>query len=142
MDLDSNLCFCFHLKKRKIVNYVRQNRPRRASQISECFGAGTGCGWCIPFLKRIHRQVLTGESVEEELTAEQYEALRKGYLRDIQEGTGERNDRSQLGEELDLPDSAFGPPGGREDEDDDWDVSDFFSRRSMPPEGTEPDDLN
>jgi bacterioferritin-associated ferredoxin len=26
------------------------------SQLSECYGAGTGCGWCRPFLKRLMEQ--------------------------------------------------------------------------------------
>ncbi len=140
MDLDSTLCFCFHLKKRKIVNFVKQTRPRRASQISECFSAGTGCGWCIPFLKKIHLQVLSGESVEESMSAQEYEAMRKGYLKGIESGEGEKNDRSILSTDVDLPESAFKKP--YEEEDDDWDVSDFFSKRSMPPEGNEPDDLH
>jgi len=58
MDLDRTLCYCHHVTKRKIVNFVRQRRPKKASQISECFEAGSGCGWCIPFLVKIHREVM------------------------------------------------------------------------------------
>ncbi|HEX3998343.1 MAG TPA: (2Fe-2S)-binding protein [Pirellulales bacterium] len=50
---DDELCLCFHVTKRKVENFLRVERPRRASQISECFGAGTGCGWCRPFLQRL-----------------------------------------------------------------------------------------
>ena len=39
------------------VDLVRRTKPKVASQLSECGGAGTGCGWCIPFLKQIHQQV-------------------------------------------------------------------------------------
>jgi len=28
-------------------------RPQRVGQLSECFGAGTGCGWCRPYLQRL-----------------------------------------------------------------------------------------
>ena len=52
MELDDTICYCFHVTKRKIVNHIRVYKPRRASQVSECGGAGTGCGWYIPYLKR------------------------------------------------------------------------------------------
>lgn len=53
MQDDDELCLCFHVTKRKIKNYIRVERPRVASQISECGGAGTGCGWCRPMLRRL-----------------------------------------------------------------------------------------
>lgn len=52
MELDDTICYCFHISKRKILNHIRIYKPKRASQVSECGGAGTGCGWCVPFLKR------------------------------------------------------------------------------------------
>ena len=52
MQDEDMICYCFHVSKRKIMNYIRVHKLRRASQISECGGAGTGCGWCVPFLKR------------------------------------------------------------------------------------------
>jgi NAD(P)H-nitrite reductase large subunit len=56
MNMDDKLCYCFHVSRRKLVNWVRLNSPQVPSQLSECAGAGTGCGWCIPFLKQIFRQ--------------------------------------------------------------------------------------
>ena len=53
MELDDELCLCFHDTQRKVANFLRVERPRVASQMSECFGAGTGCGWCRPFLLRL-----------------------------------------------------------------------------------------
>jgi len=53
MKPDDELCLCFHVTKRKVENFLRVEKPRRASQMSECFGAGTGCGWCRPFLQRL-----------------------------------------------------------------------------------------
>ena len=141
MDLEGTLCYCFHVKKRKIVNFVKQTRPRRASQISECFGAGTGCGWCIPFLKRIHRQVVAGDIVEsDDINPTEYEALRAAYRAGVRDGTRERNtqDTEALPPELE---SKFGPgPAGapcaehpkKPSEKEDWDVSDYFSRPSPP----------
>lgn len=53
---DDELCLCFHVTKRKVVQYIRAERPRVASQLSECYGAGTGCGWCRPFLRSLLEQ--------------------------------------------------------------------------------------
>ncbi len=82
MDLDAKVCYCFHITRRKLVNYIRQTRPRVASQLSECGGAGTGCGWCIPFLKQLHHQSAQGGATElEALTPEEYERRRAAYIR-------------------------------------------------------------
>jgi bacterioferritin-associated ferredoxin len=81
MDLDDKVCLCFHVTRRKLVNYVRIHRPKVASQLSQCGGAGTGCGWCVPFLKQIFRQG-TSEAVElEQLTTEEYAKRRADYVR-------------------------------------------------------------
>ncbi|MFN8854456.1 MAG: bacterioferritin-associated ferredoxin [Planctomycetaceae bacterium] len=82
MEPEDTLCSCFHVSKRKIQNYIRLHKPRRPSQVSECGGAGTGCGWCIPFLKRCFDQAQqTGElAVEPELTADEYARRRQQYL--------------------------------------------------------------
>jgi NAD(P)H-nitrite reductase large subunit len=53
MQLDDELCLCFHVSKRKVLNFLRVEKPLRASQMSECFGAGTGCGWCRPYLEKL-----------------------------------------------------------------------------------------
>lgn len=70
MELDDELCLCFHVSKRKVINFIRVNRPQRASQLSECFGAGTGCGWCRPFLKRLlQRAAGSPEPVADDVSA-------------------------------------------------------------------------
>ncbi len=161
MEPDETLCYCFHIPKRKIVNYVRRERPRRASQISECFGAGTGCGWCIPYLTQIHRDVVEGrEPGVDDLSAEEYEALRRAYLDEVREGIRDANalrpsenrapggderassiDSEGTGAEVEPsrgetpPDEADGSATAASD--DDWDVSHYFSR-SRPAE-PEPD---
>ena len=43
---DDELCLCFHVTRRKIKQFIRVERPRVVSEVSACFGAGTGCGWC------------------------------------------------------------------------------------------------
>ena len=81
MDFEDELCYCFHVSKRKILNYIRVNRLRRASQVSECGGAGTGCGWCIPYLKRCFEEVQAGGiPVADRLTPEEYARLRARYI--------------------------------------------------------------
>lgn len=83
MDLDAKICYCFHVTRRKLVNFVRLNRPRVPSQLSECGGAGTGCGWCIPFLKQIFEQGTGGgdQPELEQLTPEEYARRRAEYIR-------------------------------------------------------------
>ena len=82
MDLDAKICYCFHVSRRKLVNYVRTQKPKVPSQLSECGGAGTGCGWCIPFLKQIFQQGAAGSETElERLTPEEYAKRRAEYVR-------------------------------------------------------------
>jgi NAD(P)H-nitrite reductase large subunit len=83
MDLDQEVCLCFHVTRRKLLSYLRTARPRVPSQLTECGGAGTGCGWCVPFLKQLFRQAAQGSGTElEQLTAEEYAKGRAGYLRE------------------------------------------------------------
>jgi bacterioferritin-associated ferredoxin len=97
MDLDDELCLCFHVTQRKVVNFLRVEKPTRSGQLSECFGAGTGCGWCRPFLRRLFNEaVARGETQRDpnqgpeelpanlspaELTAAEYARKRSGYVR-------------------------------------------------------------
>src|SRR5438552_825361 len=82
MDLDAKVCYCFHVTRRKLVNFVRQTRPKVPSQLSQCGGAGTGCGWCIPFLKQLHEQAVAGGVTElERLSPAEYERRRAEYIR-------------------------------------------------------------
>ncbi len=92
MELDAKLCYCFRITKRKIVNYIRRERPKRASQVSECYGAGTGCGWCIPFIVKLHRDILQDEVIEPgDISSAEYERLRLEYQQAVREGKRTRN---------------------------------------------------
>lgn len=84
MDLDDPVCLCFRVTRRKLEAYVRIHQPRVASQLSQCGGAGTGCGWCVPFLKQIYRKGTSLGKAEdlERWTAEEYAALRSEYIRE------------------------------------------------------------
>jgi NAD(P)H-nitrite reductase large subunit len=83
MDQDAKVCYCFHVSRRKLVNFARLYRPKVASQLSQCGGAGTGCGWCIPFLKQLFQQAVEGGDTTEldRLTPEEYERQRAAYVR-------------------------------------------------------------
>ena len=87
MEPDDKICYCFHVKIRKVLNFIRLHQPKRASQLSECNGAGTGCGWCIPYLKRLFEQAQDSGAVrpEAEPTPEEYARQRAAY---IQSGKG------------------------------------------------------
>ena len=58
MNLDDPVCLCFRVTKRKLVNFVRRELPKVPSQLSACGGAGTGCGWCVPFLVKLFHQLV------------------------------------------------------------------------------------
>ena len=82
MQPDDELCLCFHVTKRKVINYLRIERPQRESQLADCHGAGTGCGWCRPFLKKLFEASRKGVDSPPELPcAEDYAAGRTGYVR-------------------------------------------------------------
>lgn len=84
MQLDDKICYCYGVSLRKLTNFVRVEKPRRASQMSECFGAGTGCGWCIPFLKKIFEAGQTGEQPTLSDAPEDYAERRAGYIKNQQ----------------------------------------------------------
>ena len=82
MDDDDHVCLCFHVSKRKIVNFCKRERPPHASMISECLSAGTGCQWCVPFLRKLHEQVMSGvEDPDLPVSPEEYARKRSQYRR-------------------------------------------------------------
>ena len=79
---DDELCLCFHVSKRKVQNFLRVNKPKRASQMSECFGAGTGCGWCRPYLRKLFEAAQGEQANEAELPdSEAYASGRTQYVK-------------------------------------------------------------
>src|SRR3954451_19744561 len=82
MELDDELCLCFHVTKRKVVNFLRLEHPQRESQLAECYGAGTGCGWDRPFLKKLlEASRSTGREERELPDTSDYASGRSGYVR-------------------------------------------------------------
>jgi len=84
---DDEVCLCFHVSLRKIRTYLGREKPPVASLISECLGAGTGCQWCVPFLKHLHKCSVEGKPVDLKVSPEQYVAERSKYRQ-----TGERGE--------------------------------------------------
>lgn len=84
MGPDDKICYCYNVSYRKLYNYARRHKLARPSQLSECLGAGTGCGWCIPILKRIHAAATQpeGDAAVVELTADEYAQARQDYIRE------------------------------------------------------------
>lgn len=60
MDADDELCLCFHISCRKVLNFIRIHKIRLSSQLADCGGAGTGCGWCRKQLEKL--VILAAES--------------------------------------------------------------------------------
>ena len=82
MQLDDEVCLCFHVSKRKILNFLRVEKPRRPGQLSECFGAGTGCGWCRSYLTRLFNEAVEGGVTSElDPTPDEYARQRAAYVR-------------------------------------------------------------
>ncbi|MGV2336477.1 MAG UNVERIFIED_CONTAM: (2Fe-2S)-binding protein [Planctomycetaceae bacterium] len=77
---DDELCYCFHVSQRKVVNYIRIHQPRVPSQISECGGAGTGCGWCVPFLRRLFDAALQKGELKLDIDPAEYARERSEYI--------------------------------------------------------------
>ncbi len=60
--------------------FLLREDPPVASLVSECLGAGTGCGWCVPFLRELHRQHTAGEvPVDLRISPEAYASGRSAY---------------------------------------------------------------
>ena len=38
MELDDELCLCFHVTKRKVINYIRVEKPARFGQVERLHG--------------------------------------------------------------------------------------------------------
>ena len=93
MNPDDKICYCYNVPYRKLWNFACRERLQRPSQMSQCLGAGTGCGWCIPFLKKIFAQAQQAQNASTDetpqveqgvsgLTPEEYAEARQAYIRE------------------------------------------------------------
>jgi bacterioferritin-associated ferredoxin len=81
MNPDDKICYCYGVSLRKLVNFAKRTQPERPSRMSECLGAGTGCGWCIPYLIRIAE---APERFEVNDSADDYAEGRRRYINEKQ----------------------------------------------------------
>ncbi|MBN8645994.1 MAG: (2Fe-2S)-binding protein [Planctomycetes bacterium] len=79
MHPDDEVCLCFHVPLRKVSSFIKREKPPVASLISDCLGAGTGCRWCVPFLKKLHEQAVRGEEPDLAVSPETYAERRAAY---------------------------------------------------------------
>ncbi|MEK6702385.1 MAG: (2Fe-2S)-binding protein [Planctomycetota bacterium] len=79
MDPDDHVCLCFHVSLRKIRHFLARENPPVASLISDCLSAGTGCQWCVPFLKHLHAMHQRGETPDLRVSPEKYIEERAKY---------------------------------------------------------------
>jgi bacterioferritin-associated ferredoxin len=86
VDPDDHVCLCFRVSLRKISGFLKRENPPVASLISECLSAGTGCQWCVPFLKHLHAQHQRGEEPDLKISPQRYADARIRY-----HGSGERD---------------------------------------------------
>lgn len=93
-DLDREVCVCFHVTLRKLKQHLRVAQPQFASQLSECFGAGTGCGWCRPFLRKLHEAGIAGPASPILPDADCYQSARGEYLSRTEKNRANADSRS------------------------------------------------
>lgn len=88
MQPDDKICYCYGVSMRKLMNFSRRVKPDRPSRMTECLGAGTGCGWCIPFLVKIADDPDAFQL--EVLTPDEYAQRRKNYIQTAPKNTFEK----------------------------------------------------
>lgn len=79
MQPDDHVCLCYRVSLRKINAYLEREDPPVASLISECLDAGTGCGWCVPILQKLHADHQAGRTPGVNASAEQYAEDRQTF---------------------------------------------------------------
>ena len=79
MEKNDSICVCHKVTLGKLVSFIEREKPEVASQLSDCLRSGTGCGWCIPFLKKLHKQHVDGVSMDITVDHERYLERRTAY---------------------------------------------------------------
>jgi bacterioferritin-associated ferredoxin len=79
MDKNENVCVCHRVSLGKIQSYIVREEPKVASQLSNCLDSGTSCGWCIPFLKKLHKLHSEGMEMDLNIDHEKYTERRDAY---------------------------------------------------------------
>jgi len=88
MNPDDEICLCFRVTRRKVLQFIRVEKPHVASQLSGCFDAGTGCGWCRPYLARLLENERSKDDNPDDLpTAAEYAKSRAAYREKLKSQT-------------------------------------------------------
>ena len=93
MHPDDHVCLCFRVSLRKLRTYLKRENPSVPSQLCDCLSAGTGCQWCVPFLKKLHDQHTRGEEPDLPISPQEYARRRKQY-----HTSGQRDAAAEIGE--------------------------------------------
>jgi len=94
MEFDDKICYCYGVSMRKLVNFARRVRPEQASRMTECLNAGTGCGWCIPFLVKIAAGPDAFATLD--MPPDEYAEQRKSYIKTQPKNTFGGNDECRM----------------------------------------------
>ena len=97
MDLDDDVCVCMHVSLRKLQNFALRERPVCPERMTECLGAGTGCQWCVPFLKALHDQHHRGQEPDLRVSPERYVQARSGFHKSGQRDSDVLHDAEAAG---------------------------------------------
>ena len=79
MNSEEYVCVCHRVSLAKLQSFIQREDPKVASQLSDCLDSGTSCGWCIPFLKKLHTQYCDGKPIELSVDHERYVERRDAY---------------------------------------------------------------
>lgn len=83
---DAAVCSCYNVDKGGIVSAIRDNRLADIDGVKSCTQAGTGCGSCVPMLKKL----LAGCGVEPSRALCEHFDQTRAELFEILQGTGIR----------------------------------------------------
>jgi NAD(P)H-nitrite reductase large subunit len=113
MKPDEEICLCYGVSLRKLVNFIRREQPPVASQISQCLSAGTGCGWCVPFLRMLHREVMSGRfDAMDALASADYETMRAAWMEQDQPDRDLDQFADETLQSIPAPKASESPPAG------------------------------
>ena len=79
MNKDEHICVCHRVSLGKIQSFILREKPKVASQLTGCLDAGTSCGWCIPFLEKLHKLHTEGKEMDLSVEHSRYTERRDTY---------------------------------------------------------------
>ena len=108
---DDTVCFCFKVSLQKIETFCKVQKPKYASEISDCLSAGTGCGWCVPMLKKLHGQFCEPYTPPWRVGHEQTPVVRERPPTEVNQETWASGRQEYLAEKKNNPSPKSAPEG-------------------------------